>query len=182
MHLSFSDFILFNRKLTLTLGRKKHNKKSKKMKALKQNLIDKNGNELDAGFTIGTYNNLTGFILHSRSQKSNSEYNQALELLLERLVMNEIPYVNIQVVSRELINTLGFNERRILINKSCNIDLKGFSDIEIDINTLRIKIGKEQSKIKVNQNSKGGNPTKRILITSPEIPESGWLKFVRPSI
>ena len=136
-----------------------------------EKIINNNGIPFDAKYEVGFDENKEGLILHARSGKTNSEYNDALQVILNRLKKSRISYVDIFIVSKNLLKVFQARDRQILLNNqtiSLNTD---------DIKNLRIKIGSAQCKIKVDVSTKGGNPTKRILLHHPDISKEFWKKL-----
>lgn len=131
-------------------------------------IINDNGIILDCTFELGKDQNKHGLILHSRSGRNNSQYNDGLEIILNRLKKLGFTFVDIFIISNELIKIFTQKQRQILIDNQSiflNVD---------DINKLRKKIGSVQKDIKTNPKTKGGNPTKKILLFHPEINNKMW--------
>jgi len=133
-----------------------------------ENILDFNGNVLNAKFEIGSDEGKEGLVLHSWSGQKNSAYNSALEIVLKRLQNLNIKAIRIFIVSKDLLKFFNQKDREVL--------LKGKEIIiaNSDINRLRKDIGSEQTKIKINPQSKGGNPTKKILLYSPNVSSELW--------
>ena len=135
------------------------------------NIINDNGKELNANFRIVTIDSQLGLTLESRSGSDrNRNYNEALELILTRLVKLGINRITIKVVSVNLLNHfVNPSDRTIKLNDTSQINLQGK-----DIKKLRQQIGSAISKLKIDQTKKGGNPTKRIQLVSEYLKETEW--------
>ena len=66
-------------------------------------IINDNGIILDCTFELGKDQNKHGLILHSRSDRNNSQYNDGLEIILNRLKKLGFTFVDIFIISNELI-------------------------------------------------------------------------------
>ena len=130
--------------------------------------------ELHAEYEIvSKEENKNGLILHSRSEKKNAEYSQALECILGKLQQMGMMKIDIFVVSSELKKEYTQFERQIFIEDQpiyLNTD---------NIEQLRIEIGREVAKLKVNKESKGGTSSKRILLHHPDISENIWSEIAQ---
>lgn len=135
-------------------------------------IIADDGRYLDAKCELGFDQEKQGLILHSRAQKNNTEYNSALEVLLKRVAILGFDSLEIFIVSRNLLNTMSQKDRKILIDGK-PINFSGINMFE-----LRKKIGSQQAKMKADELSKGGNPTKRILLYNSKISKELWKKIL----
>ncbi len=108
-------------------------------------------------------NNTFHLILNSRGgagEKSrNADYTYGLELLLHRMLENTLLIQEI-AVERAQKETRPLAERQLLKQYTRPINIAHFHDVK----ELRSKIAKDMTEIKENPESKGGNPTKRLLI------------------
>jgi 5-methylcytosine-specific restriction protein A len=131
-------------------------------------VIDDKYETLDSKVSFQNIEGIEGLVFESRSggknaiRRVNYDYNKALEVVLSRLIeIPEIEKINIYLASNKgKTNSKPLKERIISIDNNTDIFLKNYESIE-----LRKKIGKEIQNIKKPE-SKGGNPTKRILITA----------------
>ncbi len=134
---------------------------------------------LDAIVAIGEVDGVDGLILESRGgtkgtpHERNSDYLEALETIILRLQRLGQPHINIFVVSTQSMKTWNMNERALTVDGLVNISLVSESASQI-----RRKICKAQQEKKENLNSKGGNPTKRILI-SCSLEKEAWETVVQ---
>lgn len=140
----------------------------------KNKVISENGEELNSQFQILSIDHQLGLVLESQGGNGrNTDYNRALEIILERLKDSNVKSIRIKIVSEDLIkffkNPLN---RTIEIDRSTNILLKGK-----DIIQLRKRIGSAVSKIKVNKATKGGSPVKRIQLISNGLGEKEWMSI-----
>ena len=138
------------------------------------NIIDNQSNELDSRFNILTIDHQFGLVLESRSGVGrNTQYNQALEVLLERLKNANVKSVRIKIVSQDLLKHFSNPiDRTIIIDGVTNISL-----VNQDTYQLRRKIARAMAEIKIDKSSKGGNPTKRIQIISNGLGLEEWKKL-----
>jgi len=138
------------------------------------NIQKSKGEKLDSTYTIGTVDGVFGLILESWGPKDrNPDYAKAMEHILSRLIDNDVPFINVYIVSRNLTKAFpNIEDRAILINGSPNISLD-----RKDPHELRLAIGREVGELKENPavDSKGGNRFKRILIHNPLLAEADWL-------
>jgi hypothetical protein len=139
-------------------------------------IIADDGRHLDAKCEVGFDQEKQGLILHSRGQKNNTEYNSALEVLLKRVDKLGFCSLEIFIVSRNLLNTMSQKDREILIDGK-PINFSGINMFE-----LRKKVGSQQAKMKADELSKDGNPTKRILLYNSKISEELWQKIITNKI
>ena len=113
---------------------------------------------------MGIHHGMKGIFLesgsgrHGASNERNPDYNEALQTIIERCQDAGLDTLNIWVASSRLIKW-PLNKRKIRENNSEAIVIKGQSSEDI-----RKKICKIQSQIKETENSRGGNPTKRLFI------------------
>lgn len=134
-------------------------------------IVSNKGDELNAQFKIAIIDDELGLTLESRGgKKRNTDYNLALETLLERLKKVNIEKIKIKVVSSNLLKEMPNPlDRTIFWDKKPEINLK-----KNDIKDLRKDIGAAVSKLKTNKSTKGGNPTKRIQLISSLLDEHKW--------
>ena len=132
--------------------------------------------ELDSEYKIEQIDGVKGLILESWGPSTrNPDYNEALDIILERLTKLHVPYISINVISKSLLKALPEPEQRqISINGTSQINLIG-----IDAKKLRLEIGQQQANLKVNPETKGGNRTKRILLHNPNIDLNLWEKIAK---
>jgi len=135
------------------------------------NVIDNDGYELNAEVNVLEIDNHVGLVFESRGGRNrNSDYNTALEIILSRLQNAYIETINIVIISSDLLSY--FHDptyRTINIEDSTNIKLRSHNTKE-----LRIKIGKAQTKIKIDSSTTGGSPVKRIQLISDQLSNSDW--------
>ena len=138
------------------------------------NVINDNGEALNANFKVVTIDNELGLTLESRNGlQRNRDYNEALELILYRLKKADIEKIRLKVVSATLMKHFPNPiDRTVKLNNKPEILLVGK-----DINKLRKQIGSAASKLKVDNSTKGGNPTKRIHLVSEYLKEKEWIKI-----
>lgn len=134
-------------------------------------IIDNHGHEIDAAFTLGNDGDKHGLILESWGPSDrNPEYNAALECLIDRLKFLRIEFVNIYIISKELINADWTQEQRtVRINDSDVIHLNSATTHD-----LRLHIGRIQAVTKLDPTTTGGNRTKKILLYHPELTTEKW--------
>lgn len=108
-----------------------------------------------------------GLVMESRggakgkSNERNTDYFPALDTILRRLQSAGIEFVNFQLVSANALKVWSAQERAIEIDGARDIRLQG-----VDLKSLRRKLSRAQQEKKLNSESIGGNPTKRILISA----------------
>ena len=135
-----------------------------------------NGIELNAAYEIDYDEEKLGLILHSRSEKYNSEYNQALLSVLTRLQQIGYMSIDIFVVSKKSKKHFSQSERQVLIDETTiNLNVENIDD-------LRKMIGRVVSQKRVNDDVQGGTNSKRILLFHPEISEDMWNNIAKDSI
>lgn len=134
-------------------------------------VVNNKGEELNANFKIVKIDNELGLTLESRNGlQRNRDYNEALELILNRLRKRKINQIAIKVVSTTLLKHFPKpSDRLIKLDDISKINLEG-----IDLIKLRQQIGSAVSKLKVDKAKKGGNPTKRIQLISENLKEEDW--------
>ncbi len=143
-------------------------------------VIDDKYETLDSKVSFHNIEGIEGLVFESRSggknaiRRVNYDYNKALEVVLSRLIeIPEIEKINIYLATNKgKTNSKPLNERIISIDDNTDIFVKNYEPIE-----LRKKIGKEIKNIK-KPGSKGGNPTKRILI-SANVDKLEWENIVQ---
>lgn len=143
-------------------------------------VIDDKNETLDSKVSFKNIEGIEGLVFESRSggknaiRRVNYDYNKALEVVLSRLIeIPEIEKINIYLASNKgKTNSKPLNERIIFIDDNTDIFVKNYEP-----NELRKIIGKEIKNIK-KPGSKGGNPTKRILI-SANVNKLEWENIVQ---
>jgi 5-methylcytosine-specific restriction protein A len=135
------------------------------------NVIGTAGTELNASYLIDKFQGVSGLILESWGPSArNEDYNDALEIIIERLQCMLVSEIGVNVVSRDLVKLLpDFADRAILIDSASAVRLKGRSAREI-----RLKIGRAQASLKADPSKLGGNRTKRILLHNTDLTPSDW--------
>lgn len=139
-------------------------------------VIDNNGNALDSEYSVDKIDSIFGFILESWGPSTrNPQYNAAFDVILERLINLDVPYIEVYVISATLIKAFpNIQDRKVLVNDNKIIRLKGSN-----AKKLRLEIGREQADLKVDPSSTGGNRTKRIIVFVPKITESLWSEIAQ---
>jgi predicted restriction endonuclease len=134
---------------------------------------------LNSVVTFKKYDEISGLVLESRSgaKKSksirNPDYLSALEIILDRLKNRyDIGTIKIYLISKPYL-LKSSKERAIKIDGKTNITITSN-----DVKELRLKISKAVANKKENSDTKGGNPTKRILI-SANLEEYKWNDLVK---
>ncbi|MDQ8201214.1 HNH endonuclease [Pelagicoccus enzymogenes] len=141
-------------------------------------VINDEGQILDSEATIETIDSVTGIVLHSRSGGSttararNTDYNEGLETILRRIQQSGAPSVRLSIVSSNALQLWTKEERYLKIDGDIDLVLSGR-----DIHELRVSVSRAQQAKKPNSKSKGGNPTKKLLIEIPSIKE-GFKSFI----
>lgn len=142
------------------------------------NVISENNEVLNSSVSIQEIDGVFGLVMESRGgargkpNERNTDYFLALDTLLIRLRIRGIEKIHIHVVSRNALNIWKPENRMIEVDGSRVILLKG-----VDLKELRGKISKAQQDKKGDHTSKGGNPTKRILIEAG-LSESAWKEVI----
>ena len=137
---------------------------------------------LDASVSIESIDGIFGVIFESRGGRRgsksarNTDYYDALEILILRLKKKSIvKSIEVFLVSSIML-IKPVEERLVKIDGEHNISLNRYS-----ANELRKKISLAISKMKENEASMGGNPTKRILI-STNLTEKEWAGIISNNI
>lgn len=142
------------------------------------NVISIKNEILNSSVSIQEIDGVFGLVMESRggtkgkSNERNTDYLPALDTLLERLHMRGVCEIRIHIVSLKAIQVWKPEDRIIEIDGKQEISLKG-----VDLKYLRGNISKAQQMKKENDKSKGGNPTKRILIET-NLSEKEWKEIV----
>lgn len=142
------------------------------------NVISTNNEILNSSVSIQSIDGVFGLVMESRGgakgkpNERNTDYFYALDTVLNRLLSNGIEVVRIHIVSSRALEIWSPDDRIIEIDGKLDIPLKG-----IDLKELRGKISKAQQEKKENPESKGGNPTKRILIEA-DLTAKDWKDIV----
>lgn len=141
------------------------------------NVVSENNEVFNASVSVQTIEGCFGLVIESRGGAKNSvnerntDYILALEAILSRLFKLNVGTVKIFLVSRNAFTIWSSMEERAL-------KIENSIDIKLSSNVKRLKglICKAQKDKKENPNSKGGNSTKKILI-SANLDYEQW-KFV----
>ncbi len=129
------------------------------------NVISENNEVLNSSVSLQTIGGVFGLVMENRGgakgkpNERNTDYFLALDTLLSRLKDGGIEKIRIQIASSNALKIWNAEERTIEIDGKSDISMKN-----ADLKVLRRKISKAQQEKKENSKSKGGNPTKRILI------------------
>ncbi|SMM98697.1 restriction endonuclease [uncultured Candidatus Thioglobus sp.] len=129
------------------------------------NVVSENNEVFNASVSMQKIDGYSGLVMESRggtkksANERNTDYILALEAILSRIFKLNVKTIRVFLVSRNALKIWpSMPERALKMENS--IDIKLYSNIE----TLRKSICKEQQNKKENLSSKGGNPTKKILI------------------
>ena len=142
------------------------------------NVISESNEVLNSSVSIQEIDGVLGLVMESRGgaigkpNERNTDYFPALDTLLIRLRKRGIDDIRIYIVSSKALTIWKPEDRTIEIDGSKDISLIG-----VDLKELRGKISKAQQEKKENPTSKGGNPTKRILIEA-NLLESEWKEVI----
>jgi Predicted restriction endonuclease len=142
------------------------------------NVISENDEVLNSSVSIQEIGDVFGLVMESRGgakgkpNERNTDYFHALDTILTRLRSQAIDSIRIHIVSSRSLNIWKPSERTIEVDGKRDISLKG-----IDLKDLRGKISKAQQEKKEDPKSKGGNPTKRILIEA-SLSEDSWKEVI----
>lgn len=141
------------------------------------NVVATGGTDLNAAYQIEEFQGVSGLILESWGPSArNADYNDALEVIIERLQSMSVCEIGVNVISRDLVELLpSFAERAILLDSTSSVSLRARGAREI-----RLEIGRAQASLKVDPSKSGGNRTKRILLHSTDLTPSDW-SFVASS-
>lgn len=133
-------------------------------------VIDASGKKLDSECNLKEISGYAGLVLESMGGGRNKKYNEAFELVLQRLIEFGVPFIQVFVVSTNLTKFYPDIENRAL-------SVNGDRYIKIGLETVRetrLAIGREQLNLKEDQSKIGGNATKRILIHNENISFDLW--------
>ena len=129
------------------------------------NVVSENNEVFNASVSIQNIEGYTGLVMESRSgakksvNERNTDYMPALEAILSRLFKFGVGTIKVFLVSRNALRIWSsMDERALKIENSINIRLSS------NVKELKGLICKAQKDKKENLDSKGGNPTKKILI------------------
>lgn len=142
------------------------------------NVISENNEVLNSSVSIQEINGVFGLVMESRGgakgkpNERNTDYFPALDALLIRMRNRGLDKIRIHIVSSKALTIWKPDERTIEVDGNRDISLKG-----ADLKDLRGKISKAQQKKKEYPKSRGGNPTKRILIEG-NLPEGAWKEII----
>jgi len=142
------------------------------------NVISERNEILNSAVSILEIDGVFGLVLESRGgargkpNERNTDYFPALDTLLMRLRQQGLDVIYIHIVSSKALAIWKPEDRTIEIDGSRSISLKG-----LDLKGLRGKISKAQQEKKEDPASKGGNPTKRILIEA-DLSEGAWKEII----
>lgn len=136
------------------------------------------GNELDSECNTEEISGYAGLVLESMGGGRNKKYNQAFEIILQRLINFGVPFIQVFVISSNLTKFYpDIEDRALSVNGDRNIKLGIMSAKE-----TRLAIGREQKDLKENQQLVGGNSTKRILIHNENISSDLWCDISQGTI
>lgn len=141
------------------------------------NVISRTGGELNSAYQISDIQGFPGLILESWGPSlRNPDYNDALEVIIERLQRMGVCQIGVNVISRELLVLLPeFAAREISVDGFSGVSLQGRS-----ANEIRLDVGRAQARLKNDPSTSGGNRTKRILLHSPLLDSDHWHKVAAP--
>ncbi|WP_345784647.1 HNH endonuclease [Prosthecobacter sp.] len=142
------------------------------------NVAANTGNDLNAAYQIDAFQDVSGLILESWGPSArNADYNEALDVIIERLQSRSLDEIGVNVISRDLVDQFpNFTERAILLDSSSSVSLLGREPREI-----RLEIGRAQARLKIDTSKSGGNRTKRILLHSTLLTPSDWNVVASPA-
>ena len=129
-------------------------------------IINDKNEILDSTVSLEKYDEILCLVLESRGGgkgtplERNTDYNESLDTVLSRLKNHNIKLIKIYLASR-LSKNKSTELRIVTVDGKNEIDFRNYKPVE-----LRLKIGRFLADIKDNPNSKGGNRTKRILISA----------------
>lgn len=135
------------------------------------NVVSSVGTDLNATYQIGKFQGVSGLILESWGPSTrNTDYNDALEVIIERLQGMSISEIGVNVISKTLVDLLpSFAKRALLLDSATAVNLR-----ERGAREIRLEIGRAQARLKVDPSKSGGNRTKRILLHSTQLTSSDW--------
>lgn len=142
------------------------------------NVISDKNEVLNSSVSLQTIDEAFGLVMESRGgakgkgNERNTDYLIALDVLLKRLRDNGIEKIRVHVVSSLALRIWKPADRIIEIAGSKDIQLKG-----VNLKELRGRITRVQQEKKKDSKSKGGNPTKRILIEA-DLDGAAWKHIV----
>ncbi|AYW90040.1 HNH endonuclease [Yersinia pseudotuberculosis] len=145
-------------------------------------IISSDNIEINASFSIESIDGIFGLVLESRggakgkSNERNTEYTTALDIILSRLQQYEIETIQVSIVSSMALKLWLAQERLLIIDNNSSININSYS-----IPELRRKLCRAQELFKSNPDSKGGNGTKRIII-STSLNENEWMMLAQGKI
>lgn len=145
------------------------------------NVISEHNEMLNASVSLQTIDGVFGLVMESRGgargkpNERNTDYLTALDALLQRLSDRGVDSIRVHIVSSRAMAVWEPEARAIQIEGKTEIPLAG-----VNIKELRKKISKAQQEKKENPESKGGNPTKRILLEA-NLDETSWKDIVTGS-
>ncbi len=131
------------------------------------NVVSENNEVFNASVSIQTVEDCFGLVMESRGGSRNSvnerntDYILALEVILLRLFKLNVETIKVFLVSNNAFSIWSSMEERALKIEN-SIDIKLSSNVK----NLKRLICKAQKDKKANPSSKGGNSTKKILITA----------------
>lgn len=129
------------------------------------NIVSSNNEILNSSVSLQDIDGVFGLVMESRGGgigtpiERNPDYLSGLDTLLKRLQDDGIRTLRIHIVSANALRLWDRNNRAIEIDGSKDILLSG-----VETGKLRGKICKAQQLKKKDPTTKGGNPTKRILL------------------
>lgn len=142
------------------------------------NVISENNEILNASVSLKSIGGVFGLVMESRGgakgkpNERNTDYLYALDTLLLRLTSSGVENIRIHIVSSRALEIWKPEERTLEVDGKIDIPISG-----VNLKELRGKISKAQQEKKENSLSKGGNPTKRILIEA-NLNEVSWNDIV----
>jgi 5-methylcytosine-specific restriction protein A len=128
-------------------------------------VISHDNKVLNSLVSIQEVDEVFGLVMESRggargkSNERNTDYFSALDTILKRLQDREIKSIKIHIVSSNALKIWSSSERILEVDGKPLIDLD-----DVDLKMLRGRISRAQQEKKADPLTKGGNPTKRILI------------------
>lgn len=136
---------------------------------------------LNAEVTLTTIDSVYGLVLESRGgtkgekNERNTDYIPAFDILLQRLLSANIRVIRVFVCSSALSDWT-MDQRELEVDAKRPISM-----LESEPGELRKKICKAQQDKKKDSKTKGGSPTKRILINCG-LNADGWHSVINGSI
>lgn len=131
------------------------------------NVISENNEVFNASVSVQTVEGCFGLVMESRGgakhsvNERNTDYLLALETILSRLFKLNVESIKVFLISKNALKIWHSMEERAL-------RIENATDIKLSSNTVALRglICKAQRNKRKNSASKGGNTTKRILISA----------------